>query len=304
MSLGFLFTLFALLLLLGYALAKYFARPKQLLAPYYPDMKFTTVDGFRIPYVQRGHGKKHVVMVHGLAASMYCWRHIIEPLAKTHTVTIFDLPGFGDADKHIDKSYTLDSQCARITQLLDQLKIDKTSVIAHSMGGAIALHLAKCQPERVEKLILIAPAIDPEMIAINPQYLMWNVNLVKNFIVTPALVKWINRRSISEDMRWEDVTEITFNYYRPYHRSGAAVVTLLKHYELLKDPRPSNSEPVKTPTLILYSQKDRLLRMKTLEKYRHQHPEIRFVEDKISAHQMMEENPSFVLKHVTHFLLD
>ncbi len=300
-----MFFFFTIVLIVGlWFLRVYFQRPKQLPEPEqcYPDRKWLEIDGFRLPYVQRGCGPEHIVLIHGLASWSYCWRHVMDPLSKTHTVTAFDLLGFGDADKPTQADYSLDAQTQRVERVLQTLQIERATVIAHSMGGAIAIHLARRKPLQVVKLILIAPALYPELIIINPKYFRWAIDLVKNFIVTPWLVKKINKRSAHESMRWESIEDITLNYYRPYHKSREALEVLLAHHSLLKDPRPSNSERVKPPALILYSQKDRLLRINSLHSFLKRHPHIRAVEDLVSAHQMMEENPNFVLDQIQKFL--
>ena len=61
--------------------------------------RYVTVDGTRIRYVEAGHGPP-VVLIHGLAASLYSWRHTMVPVAEAgYRVIAFDNRGFGFSDK-------------------------------------------------------------------------------------------------------------------------------------------------------------------------------------------------------------
>ncbi|MBC8650817.1 alpha/beta fold hydrolase [Pseudomonas sp. MTM4] len=70
---------------------------------------------------------------------------------------IVDLPGFGRSDKPADAQYHLDFFITHLHALLDSLGIDRCTLLGNSLGGAIALGTALAHPERVEKLILLAP---------------------------------------------------------------------------------------------------------------------------------------------------
>ena len=72
-------------------------------------------------------------------------------------VILPDLPGYGFSSKPENEIYSLDYFNTKIIQLLDALRIQSFSLIGNSLGGALALGLALSHPERVEKLILMAP---------------------------------------------------------------------------------------------------------------------------------------------------
>lgn len=70
---------------------------------------------------------------------------------------IVDLPGFGRSDKPADAQYHLDFFITHLHALLDSIGIDRCTLLGNSLGGAIALGTALAHPERIEKLILLAP---------------------------------------------------------------------------------------------------------------------------------------------------
>jgi pimeloyl-ACP methyl ester carboxylesterase len=55
-------------------------------------------------------------------------------------------------------SFTLDAYMSDLISLLDVLALQRTALVGHSMGGAIALHLALREPQRVRALALVNPA--------------------------------------------------------------------------------------------------------------------------------------------------
>jgi pimeloyl-ACP methyl ester carboxylesterase len=66
-----------------------------------------------------------------------------------------DLPGFGRSIKATHIAYTLDSHADFVEHLLDELDIDRVSLVAHDWGAGGGLVFAQRHPERVERLVLI-----------------------------------------------------------------------------------------------------------------------------------------------------
>ncbi|PRB83999.1 alpha/beta fold hydrolase [Pseudomonas sp. MYb185] len=70
---------------------------------------------------------------------------------------VLDLPGFGRSDKPTDVNYDLAFFVSSLQGFLDKVGIDRCTLLGNSLGGAIALGAALAYPERVEKLVLMAP---------------------------------------------------------------------------------------------------------------------------------------------------
>jgi 4,5:9,10-diseco-3-hydroxy-5,9,17-trioxoandrosta-1(10),2-diene-4-oate hydrolase len=70
---------------------------------------------------------------------------------------VLDLPGFGRSDKPADVNYDLSFFVSSLQGFLDKVGIDSCTLLGNSLGGAIALGAALAYPERVEKLVLMAP---------------------------------------------------------------------------------------------------------------------------------------------------
>lgn len=114
----------------------------------------------RLEYLQRegtqGDFPPAILMLHGATADRSAWLRLARHLGRQYTLVIPDLPGHGASDCAPD--YSIAAQAARIKELLCRLTVGRVHIIANSMGGAIALHLAATWPALVRSLTLISPA--------------------------------------------------------------------------------------------------------------------------------------------------
>jgi pimeloyl-ACP methyl ester carboxylesterase len=98
-----------------------------------------------------------VLLLHGRNFPSSYWQGAIEALSGAgYRVIAPDQIGFGKSSK---PSFDLHfDQLARNTRaLLHELKVDRVSVIGHSMGGMLSVRLARMYPELVDRMVLVAP---------------------------------------------------------------------------------------------------------------------------------------------------
>lgn len=123
-------------------------------------LRFRSVDtdAGSISLMEAGEGPP-VLMLHGLGATKASFLPTITALADTHRVIAMDLPGFGNSDKPLRGAYDPAFFAAAAAALLDALDIDRAAVLGNSMGGRAAIELGLRAPERVERLVLLAPSL-------------------------------------------------------------------------------------------------------------------------------------------------
>jgi 2-succinyl-6-hydroxy-2,4-cyclohexadiene-1-carboxylate synthase len=95
---------------------------------------------------------EEVVLLHGFAGTSRAWDAVVEYLpAQRYRSLALDLPGHGDqADAR--RPITFERCVASVLE-----RAPKRFVLAgYSMGGRIALHIARAAPERIERLVLIS----------------------------------------------------------------------------------------------------------------------------------------------------
>jgi pimeloyl-ACP methyl ester carboxylesterase len=99
------------------------------------------------------------VCIHGLTTPSFVWRSIAKGLALMgYRTLVYDLYGRGFSDRPTgiqDRAFFLN----QLEELLEREGVrDGITVLGYSMGGSIATCFAAAAPERVERLILLAPA--------------------------------------------------------------------------------------------------------------------------------------------------
>lgn len=106
---------------------------------------------------QKPNGKT-VMLLHGKNFNGAYWERTAKDLsAKGFRVIIPDQIGFGKSSKPQNYQFSFSQLAENTKAVLDQLKIDRTIVLGHSMGGMVATRFALLYPERVQKLILENP---------------------------------------------------------------------------------------------------------------------------------------------------
>src|SRR5436309_1155987 len=122
------------------------------------DLTHRLVDVMGIPtYVVDAGDGPPVVLLHGYGDTADGWRRVVPGLLDTQRVVALDLPPFGRSGQP-KASKLLDFYKEFLPALLDELEIESTTLIGHSLGGAIGLHFTLAHPERVQRLGLVAPA--------------------------------------------------------------------------------------------------------------------------------------------------
>ncbi|AXI25973.1 alpha/beta hydrolase [Gemella sp. ND 6198] len=74
---------------------------------------------------------------------------------------LIDLLGAGYSDKPLDFVYNVKNHAQYLSEFLEDLNLDKVILFGHSLGGAISIELCSLCQEKVEKLILTEPNLDP-----------------------------------------------------------------------------------------------------------------------------------------------
>jgi pimeloyl-ACP methyl ester carboxylesterase len=97
-----------------------------------------------------------VVLLHGLASDSDTWEYAVPELsARGLRVIAVDLLGHGDSDKPAS-GYLLDDFADQLEEFFIAIGLESATLCGHSLGGAIAMHVAYRYPERVQRLVLVA----------------------------------------------------------------------------------------------------------------------------------------------------
>jgi pimeloyl-ACP methyl ester carboxylesterase len=112
------------------------------------------VNDIDIHYIFRGEGK-NVMLLHGITSSLAMWFNgLYQQLSDQYRVTAYDLRGHGLSGL-TPTGYNSGAMAADLLGLMDKLEIEKATLVGHSFGGAVSLHMAMEHPERVEGVVLL-----------------------------------------------------------------------------------------------------------------------------------------------------
>jgi pimeloyl-ACP methyl ester carboxylesterase len=114
-----------------------------------------TLHGRKVAYRTGGWGPL-LVLIHGITSNSATWDRVLPKLAQHYTVLAPDLLGHGRSDK-LRGDYSVGAHANTVRDLMDALGYERATFIGHSLGGGVALQLAYQYPERIDRLVLVAP---------------------------------------------------------------------------------------------------------------------------------------------------
>lgn len=109
-------------------------------------------DGVHLAYDVSGDpGAALMVLLHGLGEQAADWEAQLPAFSERFRVVALDLRGHGDSDRTGEYSHRLmaDDVCAA----LDALGLSAVVLVGHSLGGAMAYHVAATRPDLVARLV-------------------------------------------------------------------------------------------------------------------------------------------------------
>jgi pimeloyl-ACP methyl ester carboxylesterase len=120
---------------------------------------FVELGSLRIAYREWGSptAARVVVLIHGITGSSLSWVRVAPVLAERYHVIAVDLKGHGDSDR-AETGYRFSDQAREVAALCQSLGLQRPSVVGHSWGGAVAVHLAT-STALVDRLVLEDPAL-------------------------------------------------------------------------------------------------------------------------------------------------
>ncbi len=116
-------------------------------------MKQLVYKNTKISYTDEGKGTA-LVLLHGFLENKGMWNAYVPELIKKHRVITVDLLGHGNTEC-LGYVHAMEDQADMIYALLLFLKIRKSVLFGHSMGGYIALAFAELYPDHVKGLFLL-----------------------------------------------------------------------------------------------------------------------------------------------------
>jgi pimeloyl-ACP methyl ester carboxylesterase len=246
-----------------------------------------------------------VLLIHGWAISAYLWRHTIPAIAHAGFRAIaVDLPGCGLSSAPTAKgSYSLDCFATRIIALLDVLGVEHAPIVAQSMGGRIAVEVARRVPQRITKLALYGAVgfgdVPPAQVF--APFIPKLPGDLPSLLVTRQTVDIVQRR-VHGKLGWFTDRD-TDEYWAPTQFPDVVRAQLQMLVEFEWAPlTPAVLATIMTPTMVVFGTEDKTVRPGPTERIvaGMPHAQLRWIEG--GGHVVMEETPDLVNAELTAFL--
>ena len=115
--------------------------------------EYISYKNIQIAFTVEGKGET-IVLLHGFLESSTIWKNVVSAFKETHQIIAIDLLGHGKTEK-LGYIHSMETMAETVHAVLSELKVEKASIIGHSMGGYVALAFAEKFPQQLEKLILL-----------------------------------------------------------------------------------------------------------------------------------------------------
>jgi len=274
-----------------------------------PPSQFVEVSGLQVHYRDEGprDDPEPIVLLHGTASSLHTWEGWARELRTSRRVVRFDLPGFALTGPNAQNDYSMGAYVSFIEVMLDKLQLRRVVLAGNSLGGQIAWTFAGTHPERVAKLILVdASGYPPESLKERP-----NVPIGFRIANTPGL-RWVMQKTLPRSVIESSVRNV--------YGDPAKVTPELVDLDAAMTLREGNRNAlgrrfdqgytgniellarIKSPTLILWGGRDRLVPLESGERFSRDIAGARLVVLDSLGHVPQEEDPVRTVQLVRQFL--
>lgn len=244
-----------------------------------------------------------VLLIHGFGASLHTWEPWAQTLSQHLRVLRLDLPGSGLSPPDVGNDYSDTRSIALITALLDARGLQKVSLLGHSIGGRIAWTLAATAPQRVDKLVLLAPDgfASPGFEYGKPAQVPAAMGLMR--WVAP---RWLLRMNLEPGyFQAQALSEDKLSRYHDLMRAPGARAAMLARWQqtTLREPQPL-LQHIQAPTLLVWGREDAMIPFSNATDYQQSIARNTLLALDSMGHLAMEENPQQALPGVLQFLTE
>jgi pimeloyl-ACP methyl ester carboxylesterase len=286
--------------------------------------KYADVNNVRLHYVIAGRGRL-IVFLHGFPEFWYAWKNQLAEFGRDYQAVAPDMRGYNLSSKPADVAqYRTRYLIEDIRALAEHLGHKKLILVAHDWGGGVAWPFAMRHPEYVDKLIIINaphPVIFVRELRDDPaqrkasQYILAHRTVGAEdmlardnyaLLLNSVLKDGIERGYFTEEDKkayigaWSQPGALTggLNYYRAAHLGS---FTGESDDSLSADP---SLFEVRTPTLVIWGEKDRYLLAGNLEGLEKYVPNLTVKRIADGSHWVIHEKPALVNSYIREFIKD
>ena len=289
--------------------------------------KYVKVNGLRFHYVSSGKGPL-ILFLHGFPEFWYEWKNQLAEFGRDHLAVAPDLRGYNLSDKPTElDQYKMANLVEDIRALADHFSHGKKFVlVGHDWGGAVAWSFAIAHPDYLDKLVIVNaphPGVFARLLAGDPsqqkasQYMLMfrspqaekmlsdnNFAGLVNVVLGPGLKTGVFTEEDKQAyiQAWSQPGALTggLNYYRANRVGPPAPGTEgASTGNFAVDPA---ALAVKTPTLVIWGEKDTALLTGNLDGLDQFVPQLTLKRIPEGSHWVIHEKPAEVNGYIRDFI--
>ncbi len=189
---------------------------------------------------------EHILLLHGAIGAKEQLEELDESLASSYTVHRLNFSGHG-VSRHLAGNFSIRLFANDVLSYLDKNKISTVSIFGYSMGGYVALYLAKHHPQKIKKIITLATKYKwDEAIAANESAMLQPEKIQEKL---PEFAANLQKRHAPND--WKKLLA----------KTAAMLTDMGKDNPLKKEDYKSIQHPV----LVLLGDKDKMVTLDETE---------------------------------------
>ena len=247
---------------------------------------------------------QNVILIHGYGSGRYSWDLVVDRFPTGLQVQAINLVGFGATAPEPGFEFTFEEQARALAKRLSKINQPYT-IVAHSMGAAIAIIAVLDYQLMPDRLILVAPVLFDQSTPffINIQtipLLSW----LGSYLVPPSFqVDMVFRRiykrfeSVDPGLRQNYIDAFKTPYHRQALRKTAVVMSSLSGAQYER-----RFGEIGIPVDIIWSREDPLLNFENAEAFKSYLPKTRIFPIEDCGHAPQEECPDSFLEAISEIL--
>ena len=227
---------------------------------------------------------EHILLLHGAIGSKDQFYPIVQKLAGSFTVHNLNFSGHGGSP-FIDVSFSIKLFASKVVAFLDKKGIDSTHILGYSMGGYVAIYLAKHHPQKIKKIITLATKFNWDNAIAAQEIKMLNTDKIEEKL--PDFAAALQKRHAPND--WKIVLQKT-----------AAMLTAMGKDNPLK---PADYSTIQHLVLLMLGDRDKMVTLdETIEVYKNL-PQAQLAILPNTAHPIEMVNTDRLANEIKSFLL-
>ena len=238
-----------------------------------------------------------VVLIHGLGTTSDVWYSLRAVLDPDFHVISYDRSGCGLSPRRT-AGFSIDAWVDELVELLDQLGVDETAVVGHSLGSVVAQRFAARYPSRTHGLVLVGG--EAVLTSEARDVLTERSALIRESGLVAAADAWL-ASSMSEDSRTANPSLAGLLRAMFLANDDASYI---EQAEVLRDADvTADGAHIRCPTLLIVGRDDRVTPVSWQEKIAASIPGSRISIIPGTAHMTMLEAPETFGSEVHAFLM-